>query len=43
LLSDGAKSRSLFFVPDAVKRSFFYGVNFELGYELPPYLIRKQN
>ena len=34
-LSDGAKIRSLFVVPDAAKRSFFYGVNFELGYELP--------
>ena len=22
-------------VPDAAKRSFFYGVNFELGYEMP--------
>jgi hypothetical protein len=35
LLSDGAKIRNLFAVPDAAKRSFFYGVNFELGYELP--------
>jgi hypothetical protein len=34
-LSDGAKIRSLFVVPDAAKRSFFYGINFELGYELP--------
>jgi hypothetical protein len=34
-LSDGAKLRSLFVVPDAAKRSFFYGINFELGYELP--------
>jgi hypothetical protein len=34
-LSDGAKVRSLFVVPDAGKRDFFYGVNFELGYELP--------
>jgi hypothetical protein len=34
-LSDGAKIRSLFVVPDAAKRSFFYGVNFEIGYELP--------
>ena len=37
LLSDGAKIRSLFVVPDAAKRNFFYGVNFELGYELPPF------
>ncbi|MGO9543467.1 MAG: hypothetical protein ACLPPF_01525 [Rhodomicrobium sp.] len=36
-LSDGAKIRSLFVVPDAAKRNFFYGVNFELGYELPPF------
>src|SRR5580693_7169952 len=35
LLSDGAKIRSLFVVPDAAKRSFFYGINFELGYEMP--------
>jgi hypothetical protein len=35
LLSDGAKLRTLFVVPDAAKRSFFYGVNFELGYEMP--------
>lgn len=34
-LSDGAKIRSLFVVPDAARRSFFYGINFELGYELP--------
>ncbi len=34
-LSDGFKVRSLFVVPDAAKRNFFYGVNFELGYELP--------
>ena len=37
VLSDGAKIRSLFVTPDAAKRSFFYGVNFELGYELPPF------
>ena len=36
-LSDGAKIRNLFVVPDAAKRSFFYGVNFELGYELPQF------
>jgi hypothetical protein len=34
-LSDGFKVRSLFVIPDAAKRNFFYGVNFELGYELP--------
>jgi hypothetical protein len=31
-LSDGAKIRSLFVVPDAGKRNPFYGVNFELSY-----------
>jgi hypothetical protein len=36
-LSDGAKIRSLFVVPDAAKRNFFYGVNFELGYEMPQF------
>jgi len=35
--SDGAKIRSLFVVPDAAKRSFFYGVNFELGYAMPQF------
>ena len=34
-LSDGAKIWSSVVVPDAAKRGFFYGVNFELGYELP--------
>jgi hypothetical protein len=38
-LSDGAKIRSLFVVPDAAKRSFFYGINFELGYELPRFSL----
>ncbi len=37
VLSDGAKIRSLFVVPDAAKRDFFYGVNFELGYEMPQF------
>jgi hypothetical protein len=35
LLSNGAKIRNLFVVPDAAKRSFFYGINFELSYEMP--------
>jgi hypothetical protein len=39
ILSDGAKIRNLFVVPDAAKRSFFYGVNFELGYELPNFSV----
>jgi len=37
ILSDGAKIRSLFVIPDAAKRDFFYGINFELGYELPQF------
>ena len=36
-LSNGAKIRSLFAVPEADKRSFFYGVNFELSYEMPQF------
>lgn len=36
-LSDGAKIRNLFVVPDAAKRDFFYGINFELGYETPAF------
>jgi hypothetical protein len=36
-LSNGAKIRNLFVVPDADKRTFFYGVNFELGYEMPQF------
>jgi len=38
-LSDGAKIRNLFVVPDAAKRDFFYGINFELGYELPKFAL----
>ena len=40
-LSDGAKVRSLFVTPDAAKRSFFYGVNFELGYEMPQFSLTR--
>jgi len=36
-LSNGAKIRSLFVVPDAAKRDFFYGVNIELSYQTPPF------
>jgi hypothetical protein len=42
-LSDGAKIRSLFVIPDAAKRNFFYGVNFELGYELPQFSLTPWN
>ncbi|MGB6543158.1 MAG: hypothetical protein WBF03_20050 [Xanthobacteraceae bacterium] len=40
-LSNGAKIRSLFVIPDAAKRSFFYGVNFELGYEMPQFSLAR--
>lgn len=36
-LLNGAKIRNLFVVPDAAKRDFFYGVNFELSYQTPPF------
>jgi hypothetical protein len=42
-LSDGAKIRSLFVTPDAAKRNFFYGVNFELGYEMPQFSLTSWN
>lgn len=42
-LSDGAKIRSLFVSPDAAKRNFFYGVNFELGYEMPQFSLTQWN
>ena len=42
-VSDGAKIRSLFAVPDAAKRSFFYGVNLELGYEMPQFSLTPWN
>jgi hypothetical protein len=34
-LSDGAKIRTLFVVPHAADRNFFYGVNFEFAYGTP--------
>jgi hypothetical protein len=40
-LSNGAKLRNLFVVPDAGKRSFFYGVNFELSYEQPQFSLTR--
>ena len=36
-LSDGGKIRNLFVSPNAAKRDFFYGVNFEFSYETPPF------
>jgi hypothetical protein len=35
--TNGGKIRNLFVVPDAEKRNFFYGINFELSYETPPF------
>jgi hypothetical protein len=35
LLSNATKIRSLFVIPDAAKRDFFCGINFELSYEMP--------
>jgi hypothetical protein len=35
LLSNGVKIRHLFVAPNAEKRSFFYGVNFEFSYSMP--------
>lgn len=34
-LSDAFKLRTLFVTPNAADRNFFYGVNFELSYEMP--------
>jgi hypothetical protein len=36
-LSDGVKIRHLFVTPNADKREFFYGVNFEFSYATPPF------
>lgn len=36
-LSNGAKIRTLFVVPNAAERNFFYGVNFEFSYMTPPF------
>ena len=41
--SDGFKWRNLFVVPDAAKRDFFYGVNFEASYATPPFSQTKYN
>ncbi len=40
-LSEGAKIRSLFVIPDAAKRNFFYGINFELGYQMPQFSLTR--
>jgi hypothetical protein len=37
-LSNGAKLRTLFVVPDAAKRNFFFGINFEYDFTTPPFL-----
>ena len=36
-LSNGAKLRTLFVSPNADKKSFFYGLNFEFDYTTPPF------
>ncbi len=36
-LSNGAKFRTLFVVPHAGDRNFFYGINFEYDYGTPPF------
>jgi hypothetical protein len=41
LLSNGAKVRNLFVVPNAEKRDFFYGINFEFSYQTPPFSLSR--
>jgi hypothetical protein len=36
-LSNAAKVRTLFVTPDAEKKNFFYGINFEYDYTTPPF------
>jgi hypothetical protein len=36
-LSNGGKIRTLFAVPNAAGRNFFYGINFEFAYGAPPF------
>jgi hypothetical protein len=36
-LSNGGKIRTLFAVPNAADRNFFYGINFEFAYGTPPF------
>jgi hypothetical protein len=36
-LSNGIKIRNLFVLPNADKRDFFYGINFEFAFETPPF------
>jgi hypothetical protein len=40
-LSDGFKIRTLFVVPDAAKRDFFYGINFEFSYTTPEFSLSR--
>lgn len=42
-LLDGGRIRTLFATPNAAKREFFYGVNFELGYAQPWFSETKWN
>jgi hypothetical protein len=41
--SNAAKIRQLFVTPNAAKREFFYGVNFELSYAMPQFSPTKWN
>jgi hypothetical protein len=41
--SNAGKIRQLFVSPHADKRAFFYGVNFELSYETPPFSQTRWN
>jgi hypothetical protein len=41
--SNGGKIRQLFVTPNAAKREFFYGVNFEVSYATPRFLETKWN
>lgn len=42
-LSNGAKIRHLFVSPNADKRDFFYGINFEFSYSMPRFSETKWN
>jgi len=41
--SNAAKIRQLFVIPNADKREFFYGINFELSYTMPQFSETKWN
>ena len=41
IFTDGFKIRTLFVVPDAAKRDFFYGINFEFSYTTPEFSLSR--